>query len=541
MSGGPTVVWFKRDLRTTDHAPLYAACETDAAGGAGVVCLFLVEPEMLTHPHAAVGQWRFILPSLQDLDRRLRTLGGGLLVLTGDAVDRLRWLHARLGFTTLRSHEEVGHAVSFARDQRVRRWAREAGVRWIEDAQSGVVRGPHDRDRWAKHWNHVMTRPLVPEPARVPALQAGVEGLEPGGLPTLETLRGLGLRGAEMPEAERWFPGGAAAGERMLHGFLHERGKRYRSEMSSPVTAWESSSRTSPYLAYGCLSVRQVYQAYQARSRALKAVKKDAPDTEDGARVKADATAWLQSMSSFASRLRWHCHFIQKFEDEPDLEFQNMNRAFDGLRGDSPEQPLGELDPARFEAWRTGTTGYPLVDACMRSLEATGWLNFRMRAMLASFSSYHLWQHWKAPADFLASRFLDYETGIHFSQFQMQSGTTGINTVRIYSPIKQVSDQDPEGRFIRRWVPELVPLCDDPVARQQHLPNPATMPGALQRRLGVRIGIDYPAPVVDHAQAYRAARSKMQARKSRKATREASAAVYIKHGSRKRPRRAGSG
>lgn len=229
---------------------------------------------------------------------------------------------------------------------------------------------------------------------------------------------------------------------------------------------------------------------------------------------------WLKSLSSFQSRLHWHCHFIQKLEDEPELEFQNLSRAFDGLREN-------DWSPERFQAWCQGQTGYPMIDACMRSVKATGWLNFRMRAMLVSFASNHLWLHWREPAIFLARHFLDFEPGIHYPQFQMQSGTTGINTLRIYSPAKQVKDHDPKGEFIRRWVPELQEVPD------HYLAEPHLMPAALQLMVSCRIGKDYPQPIVDHAAAYQHAKDRLYAVRGTDEARREAESVVKKHGSRK--------
>ena len=211
---------------------------------------------------------------------------------------------------------------------------------------------------------------------------------------------------------------------------------------------------------------------------------------------------------------------MQKLEDEPQIEFRNFARACDGLRE-------GDFDPLRFAAWREGQTGFPMVDACMRSLRATGWLNFRMRAMLVSFAAYHLWLHWREPGQFLARQFLDFEAGIHWSQMQMQSGTTGINTLRMYSPSKQAADQDPQGVFIRRWCPELarVPL--------PYLAQPWTLPATLQAHCGTVIGRDYPAPIVDEVAALRLAKERCYGLRATAEARQEADRVQQRHGSRR--------
>jgi deoxyribodipyrimidine photo-lyase len=212
---------------------------------------------------------------------------------------------------------------------------------------------------------------------------------------------------------------------------------------------------------------------------------------------------------------------MQKLEDEPELEYRNLHRAYDGLREDA-------FNSQRFDAWCQGMTGYPMVDACMRALHQHSWINFRMRAMLMSFASNHLWLHWRPTSVFLAKHFLDFEPGIHFAQCQMQSGTTGINTVRIYSPAKQVTDHDPSGVFIRRYVPELARVP------QEYLAEPHRMPLDLQSKIGCLIGRDYPAPIVDHRTAYRHAQQKIHAIRQSESAIAESQRVFIKHGSRKK-------
>jgi len=212
---------------------------------------------------------------------------------------------------------------------------------------------------------------------------------------------------------------------------------------------------------------------------------------------------------------------MQKLEDEPQLEFCNLSRAYDGLRED-------QFCNDRFEAWCLGKTGFPMIDACMRYLHKNRWINFRMRAMLVSFAAYDLWLHWRKPAEFLARCFLDFEPGIHYPQIQMQSGVTGINTIRIYSPEKQGKDQDPKGVFVREHLPELCHVPDHLIW------NPWRMSLDQQHRYGCVLGKDYPFPLVDHQQAVRLAKQRLYAVRATQEAQSLAVQVARKHASRKR-------
>lgn len=492
MNGAPPlqIVWFKRDLRAHDHAPLAAA----AARGA-VLPLYIVEPGLWREPDAAGRHWAFIRESLIELRAGLAAMGQPLVVRRGEAVAVLEALRQQHAIEALWSHAETGNAWTFARDRAVAGWARSHGIAWHERRQFGVVRGLRERRGWARQWEGLMRQSPLPAPSRLatlPLVEAPIPDWPDPGL-------------AEDPCPHRQ-PGGRTAGQALLRSFLERRGRRYRAAMASPLAGETACSRLSPHLAYGTLSLREVHAATLAAKASLAA--RPRPERQD----------WAGALEAFAARLHWHCHFIQKLESEPAIEARNFHPAYDGLR---------RTDPTLLAAWADGRTGWPFVDACMRMLAATGWLNFRMRAMLMATASYQLFMHWREPGLVLARRFTDYEPGIHWSQCQMQSGTTGINTVRIYNPVKQGRDQDPEGRFIRRWCPELaaVPLA--------HLFTPWTMPAGLQAATGCRLGRDYSQPVVDAAAAARHARDAVWGARRAADFDGTAAAIQARHGSRR--------
>lgn len=478
------LVWFKRDLRVTDAPALAEA----AAMGARVLPLFIVEPEAWAQPDASTRQWRFVAESLAGLREDMAALGAPLVVRKGEAVASLSALCAAHGIRKIVSTEETGNLWSYARDRRVAAWAKAQGVDWREVPQFGVVRRLGGRDGWAQGRDRVIRQPLLLPPS-------GLRGVHET-LGDIPDARDLGLAFDPCPARQK---GGRAQALSVLASFLNERGEQYRRDMSSPLAGALSCSRLSPYLAWGVISVREAAQAAAIRK----------------AEVKGTRTGWNGSIRSFEARLAWRDHFMQKLEDQPSLETRCLHSAYDQMR---PRMP----DAERLAAWQAGETGIPFVDACMRYLAHGGWLNFRMRAMLVSVASYHLWLDWRATGPHLARAFTDYEPGIHWPQMQMQSGTTGMNTVRIYNPVKQGQDQDPTGVFTRRWVPELADVPD------RHLQAPWGWEGA-----GRLLGRRYPVPVVELSHAARAAREKVWAVRQGPVFRREAAQIVEKHASRK--------
>lgn len=475
------LLWLKRDLRLHDHPAL-----TFAAGRGAVLPVYIVEPELWAQPDASARQWGFIADSLDDLRAECAALGLTLALRSGDAVEVLSRLCLRHNITQIVSHEETGNLWTYRRDQRVAAWARGAGVDWAELPQSGVIRRLPRRDGWQGRRDAFMAGPVLPLPQGL----RPVEGVEGGLIPTA---RALHLAEDRCPHRQR---GGRAAGIALLDSFLAHRGAPYRAAMSSPLTGERACSRLSAHFAFGTLSLREVVQATAARQAARP------------------GGSWGGALSSFQSRLAWRDHFIQKLEDQPSIEDHCLSQAAEALR---PRIP----DATRLAAWAAGETGLPFVDACMRYLAATGWLNFRMRAMVMSTASYHLWLDWRATGPILARLFTDYEPGIHWPQVQMQSGVTAINTPRIYNPIKQGLDQDPTGAFTRRWLPELAAVPD------AFLHAPWKWPG-FQTLAGRR----YPEPIVDPIAAQKTARDAVWVLRCAPGHKDEATAIATRHASR---------
>lgn len=487
-----SVVWFKKDLRIHDNAALAKAAEAGA-----VCCIYIVEPSIWQSPDASKQHYEFILESLRDLYVALKRLGATLHVLTGEACDILTRLHANSPFDAIYSHQETGNYASFMRDLAVKDWCKKKNVAWHEPIQSGVFRGGLDRDDWQRLWTQHTSQSQTPTPERLVSFEPLFEQTKP---PTAEQ---LAIDLLDPPNRQR---GGRSQAISVLDDFINNRSESYRGGISSPLSAPTACSRISPYLTHGCVSVREVYQ------RVTHAIATEAHEE----------TRRAKGLRSMVSRLYWHCHFIQKLESEPELEFQNMHRGYDGLREN-------DWSAEHFTALSEGRTGWPMVDACVAMLKHTGWINFRMRALLVSTAAYPLWLHWKPVGNWLARHFLDYEPGIHWSQMQMQSGTTGINIPRIYNPIKQAQDHDPKGVFVRKWLPELRRVPDPWIFEPWKIPDDLIRTGSKVSPPKIN------APIVDLEVSTRTAKQKLFERRGRPEVSAEKSAVLHKHGSRKRP------
>lgn len=474
------ILWLKKDFRLRDHEPMIQALKDQC------LVIFIYEPSVSYNYDFDIRHWRFIYQSIEDLKKQ------GLTVHSfyGEAIDVFKYLTDHYHKIEIFSHQETGNDLTFKRDLKIKAFCKKNEIKWHEYQNNAVIRCLKNRNTWDALWAKYVKSRLFDKPVSMKNVEQNID--HPFKL-SIDLKENLVIRD------DRVLSGGESFALKQLNQFLEDKIENYMDTISYPEKSRYYSSMLSSYLTYGNISIKQIYQACENKNKNIQN---------------------KFSLNQFMARLKWHCHFIQKLEMEPEIEFSNINSAFNQIRQ--------KKNKVYLKAWKEGQTGYPLIDAAMRCVQVTEFLNFRLRATVVSFLTHILWQPWQSGAGFLARQFLDYEPGIHFSQFQMQAGTTGINTIRIYNPIKQSKEKDKEGTFIKKWVPELrkLPL--------EYIHEPWKVSEMDSLLYDFMLGKDYPRPIVDFSECYKNAQEKLWSLKNSSKSIQNNKKILAKHTRRKR-------
>ncbi|UCV07697.1 cryptochrome/photolyase family protein [Dechloromonas denitrificans] len=455
MNNEKALVWFRRDLRDNDHAALSAAL----ADGQAVYCAFVFDSEILEAlPSKHDRRVHFIRESLLELDAALRTKGGGLIVRHGRATEEIPELARQLGVTTVFANRDYEPAAK-RRDAEVATRLAASGIAFVHMKDQAIFDGHEVLTQAGKPFsvftpykNAWLKRLTAADCASWPD-QGRYAGRELAGVPRLDE---IGFEATDLPELG--IRPGMSGARALWEEFAAGRIQRYGALRDFP--AIKGVSYLSVHLRFGTLSIRELVRTALA----------------------SGADTWL-------SELIWRDFYFMILDHFPHVVGHAFKPDYDAIQWESW--------PAGYAAWCQGRTGYPLVDAAMRQLNHCGWMHNRLRMVVASFLTKDLGLDWRLGEKYFAEQLNDFDLSANNGgwQWASSSGCDAQPYFRIFNPVTQSEKFDPEGSFIRRYVPELAKLAN------KYIHAPWQMGRGEQEALGVVIGRDYPAPLVDHGRA----------------------------------------
>lgn len=435
-------VWHRNDLRVRDNKALKEATED------GIVTPFFVfDPSFYQSNMVADSRIEFMHESLEQLRNEYRKIGADINYFHGDAVNVIEDIISNTVIDEIYFNSSVSAGYARKRDEILSN--KDFSTVFHDDA---IVRYKKDtRENWREQAEKYFSDGII----GIPEEDSGFQHLDSD-----VNIEWIDEKYSIDSDMERRHIGGCSEARKRLQNFV-ENISEYVGGISPPAQAENRTSQLSPYIKFGCISPRQAYNYANKQAKDKRA------------------------LNMFTSRLFWNQHFTQKLQDNKNLRQYAINPVFRGINRDTHKPDL-------HEKWKNGMTGYPMVDASMRALSRTGWMNFRMRAMCSSFYTYILRCWWKKGADWFYKKLIDADPAINYAQWQMQSGLVGVHPLRIYNPRKQVRDNDSDGEFIKKYIPELRNLPS------KYLDKPEKTPLSVQEEYNVDIGEDYPYPVVEY-------------------------------------------
>lgn len=417
------IIWCKKNLRITDNEILSQIDENIPT-----LWVFFFEPEIMNLPDYSDFHLKFTLESLFDLQVSFYKLGIPLLLLPYNTIEGFKAIQKEFNILSIFSHEETWNWETFQRDKSVIKYCKKNNISFTEYSTNGVVRRLKSRNNWSNIWWKRMWANIF----QAKSIHSKIELPEELQKLSKKTKQKYLEQVKDITSLQKWWE---TIWKKILSDFLQWPSKEYMYKISKPLESESGCSRLSPYISYWCLSLKYIVHESCKKLEELTEI------------WTPQAKNHKKSINAFLTRIHWQSHFIQKLEDEPEMEFRNLNRDFDTIRQTADNELIDKV--FNSQSW------IPYIDATMKQLHTLGRTNFRSRAIIVSFLCNTCMQPWQAIWSRLAQLFTDYEPGIHYPQLQMQAWTTWINTIRIYNPIYNWEQKDPLGKFIFQYLPEL--------------------------------------------------------------------------------------